>query len=177
GLLYFDNKELEKQVLQREELIKKSVIEDNNFNNQKIKSDSIIERYIEDCNILINNKKVSTEELLEYMNSQLNAIEQLEIKNAKLSDSLSQYKAYIKLTKSNLNVDYKTEEKDNKLVSTIILPTDSLKIYKKLYELMKRDYGISYDIDSDEQNTYYKKRYTKLDSALFVYKHYKHVLN
>lgn len=177
GLLYLDNKELENQVIKREEFIKKTFFEDDALKNQKTKSDSIIERYIEDCNILINNKKVSTEELLEYMNNQLKSIEKLQIENSKISDSLEIYKTYIKLSKSNLNVDYKTEEKDNKIISSIILPTDSLKIYKKLYELMERDYGISYKLERDEKNTYYTKKYTKLDSALLVYKYYKHVLS
>lgn len=176
-LLYSDNRNLENQVLQREELIKKSIIEENNLTNQRTKSDSIIERYIQDCNILINNKKVTTEELLEYMNGKLNTIEQLQIENSALLDSLTKYKSYIELTKSNLNIEYKTEKKDNNLISTIIIPTDSLPIYKKIYELMKRDYGISYDLESDEEKIYYRKKYSKIDSALFVYKYYKHVLS
>ncbi|PKO99309.1 MAG: hypothetical protein CVU03_02315 [Bacteroidetes bacterium HGW-Bacteroidetes-2] len=176
SLLYLDNKDLENQVLKREHLIKKTISEDSILSKQKSKTDSIINHYIKDCDILINNEKVSTEELLEYMHSQIRTIEKLQIENSKILDSLKVYRSYIELSKSNLNVNYKSEEKDNKLISTIILPTDSLKIYKKLYELMKRDYGISYDIESQDEYIQYSKRYTKLDSALFVYKYYKHVL-
>lgn len=176
-LLFTDNQELKNQVIKRDKLIKENVISDSLFNNRKTKGDSIIERYIDECNILINNKKVSTEELLDFLNSQVDEIKRLEKENYNLSDSLRIYKSYVKLSKSNLNVNYKTEEKDNARVATIILPTDSLPIYRKLYHLMQEDYGIYYKIRSDEKSTYYTKTYSKLDSALIVYKYYKHTLS
>ncbi|WP_299124182.1 hypothetical protein [uncultured Tenacibaculum sp.] len=177
SLLYFDNKNLENQVLKREKLIKKTFLEEDALNSKKTKSDSIIKKYIQDCNILINNKKVSTEELLEFINSQLKSIEKLKAENSKLNDSVKIYKSYVKLSKSNLNVDYKTYKKDNKLFSEIIIPSDSLEIYRRLYKLMEKNYGISYDVKSDKEYRYYSSKVTKLDSALYVYKYYKHVLS
>lgn len=176
-LLYSDNQELKNQVVKRDALIKRNVVNDSLFSNRKTKSDSIIEKYIDDCNILINNKKVSTEELLDFMNSQVDEIKKLQSEKSTLTDSLKIYRSYVQLSKSNLNVNYKTEKKDNSIVSTIILPTDSLQIYRKLYNLMQEDYGIYYKIRSDDKSTYYSKTYSKLDSALFVYKYYKYTLS
>jgi hypothetical protein len=176
-LLYSDNQELKNQVVKRDALIKQNVVNDSLFSNRKTKSDSIIEKYIDECNILVNNKKVSTEELLGFLNSQVDEIKKLESEKSILSDSLRIYKSYVSLSKSNLNVNYKTEKKENSLVSTIILPTDSLQIYRKLYKLMQEDYGIYYKIRSDDKSTYYSKSYSKLDSALFVYKYYKYTLS
>jgi hypothetical protein len=176
-LLYSDNQELKNQVVKRDALIKQNVVNDSLFSNRKTKSDSIIEKYIDECNILVNNKKVSTEELLDFLNSQVDEIKKLESEKSILSDSLRIYKSYVSLSKSNLNVNYKTEKKENSLVSTIILPTDSLQIYRKLYKLMQEDYGIYYKIRSDDKSTYYSKSYSKLDSALFVYKYYQYTLS
>jgi hypothetical protein len=177
-LFYNNNKELENQILKRDSLIKKTVISDSNFSKQKTKSDSIILKYIDDCGIRINNKKVTTDELLQYINLQSDEINQEKKKNDELSDSLNIYKSYVSLSKENLNVNYSTRKENNKLISKITMPSgDSLKIYKSLYELMKENYGISYKVSSTETTISYAKQYTKLDSALFVYKHYKYVLS
>lgn len=176
-IFYNDNQNLEKQIIKREKLIKKAVVKDVELSKQKTKSDSIIEKYIDDCGIRINDKKVTSAELLELIYSQINEIKQLKIKNSEVNDSLQVYQSYVSLSKQNMNVKYKVRKQDNQIISTISFKQDSLNIYKKLYELMKRDYGIYYRIEEKNDIRTYVKNYSKLDSALFVYKHYKHVLS
>ncbi|MBA9074732.1 cell division protein FtsB [Flavobacterium gossypii] len=176
-ILILDNKKLEKQVQKRENLIEKTVIKEAQLSKQKTKNDSIIERFIDDCGIRINNKKVSSEDLLKLINEQVKEIESLKNKNAQIGDSLQVYESYVSLSKKNIDVKYSTKRKDNQLISTISLKQDSLNIYRKLYNMMQRDYGIAYKIEDNNDSRTYIKKYTKLDSALFVYKHYKHVLS
>ena len=177
SILYNDNKNLENQVLKREKLIKKAVVKDGILSKQKTKSDSIIERYISDCGIIIDNKKVSSEELLQYLYSQNQQINNLNNSNNDLNDSLKIYKSYIDLSKKNLKVDYSVKKEKNKFISSIILPeNDSLKVYKRLYELIKHDYGIIYKFENKNNKTVLSRNYTKVDSALYLYKYYRHVL-
>lgn len=177
SILYNDNMNLENQVLKREKLIKKTVVKDALLSKQKTKSDSIIERYISDCGIMIDNKKVSTEELLSYLYIQNQQINDLNNSNNDLNDSLRIYKSFIDLSKRNLKVDYSVKKEKNKFVSSITLPNnDSLRIYKKLYELVKRDYGIVYNFEDKNDKTIISKNYTKVDSALYLYKYYKFAL-
>lgn len=124
SILYIDNENLENQVLKREKLIKKAVVKDDILSKQKTKSDSIIERYISDCGIMIDNKKVSTEELLSYLYKQNRQIDDLSNSNNDLNDSLKIYKSYIDLSKRNLKVDYLVKKEKNKFVSSISLPNN-----------------------------------------------------
>lgn len=176
-ILYNDNKNLENQVLKRENLIKKTVVKDKLLSTQKTKSDSIIERYINDCGIMIDGKKVSTDELLKYLHSQNQEINNLKNININLNDSLSVYKAYTDMSKSTFNLKYSVQKQDNKIVSSMTSSTDSLKIYKKLYESIKRDYGIIYKLENQKNKTIFSREYSKADSALYLYKYYKHVLS
>lgn len=177
SMFYRDNQNLAKQILKREKLIKKAVVKDVELSKQKTKSDSIIERYIDDCGIRINDKKVTSAELLKLIYSQIKEIQELKLKNSEINDSLQVYQSYVSLSKKSMNVKYNVKKQDNQIISTISVKQDSLNIYKKLYELMKRDYGVYYRIEEKNDTRTYVKKYSKLDSALFVYKHYKHVLS
>jgi len=177
SMFYRDNQNLAKQILKREKLIKKAVVKDVELSKQKTKSDSIIERYIDDCGIRINNKKVTSAELLKLIYSQIKEIQELKLKNSEINDSLQVYQSYVSLSKKSMNVKYNVKKQDNQIISTISVKQDSLNIYKKLYDLMKRDYGIYYRIEEKNDTRTYVKKYSKLDSALFVYKHYKYVLS
>lgn len=176
-MFYIDNQNLERQIVKREKLIKKAVVKDVELSKQKTKNDSIIEHYIDDCGIRVNNKKVSSDELLKLIYSQIKEVEELTSKNSQLNDSLQICQSFVSLTKKSIDVKYNVKKEDNKIISSINIKQDSLNIYKKLYQLMKRDYGIFYSIEENKDSRTYVKTYSKLDSALFVYKHYKHVLS
>lgn len=176
-MFYIDNQNLERQIVKREKLIKKAVVKDVELSKQKTKSDSIIEHYIDDCGIRVNNKKVSSDELLKLIYSQIKEVEELTSKNSQLNDSLQICQSFVSLTKKSIDVKYNVKKEDNKIISSINIKQDSLNIYKKLYQLMKKDYGIHYTIEENKDSRTFVKTYSKLDSALFVYKYYKHVLS
>jgi len=85
----------------------------------------------------------------------------------KAVDSLSIYKSFYRLAKTNFKTDFSVDSngKDGRTVS-INIPTDSLEIYRKLYQLAQRDYGIKYKVEEKDGFIYYTGVITKADSAL-----------
>lgn len=194
--LYLDNNNLENQLIKSEALIDEIILQDSINSEQKSNSDKIIEKYIEDCNILINGKKVSTDDLVIFMNEQqitnqelsesynelLKSYNKLVGKNNVLlksenilSDSLSIYKAYIELSKKNFDVDFSVSKNKNKdkYVAQISLPNDSTHFYKELYgnlkTVIKDKYGIDYQVQIDENGTKFFKEPTKIDTLMLFY--------
>lgn len=197
GLLYENKIELEEQISRRDELIRKKEISDSTLLAQSKKNESTVEKYISDCGILINNKKVSTDELIQFLNIKLEKINSLENRIYRLQDSISQleskllnektekndcliklritndslsiYKSFYNLAKKNFKTDFTVDGK----ILTINIPKDTLSIYKTLYEMAQDDYGISYNVKEDNQYRTITRKITKADSALMLFKYYK----
>jgi hypothetical protein len=196
-ILYENKIDLEEQITKRDELILMKEIADSIHLTQSQKNASIVEKYIYDCGILINNKKVTTDELIEFIKSKINVINSLEskinsledsiyelkykisneraAKNEYLSwlekerDSLAIYRSFYNLAKQNLNTDFTINGK----ILTIYIPKDTLSLYKTLYEMAKADYGISYNVKEDDTYRIITRNITKADSAIMLFKYYK----
>ncbi|MFY7938067.1 MAG: hypothetical protein ACOVOQ_11865 [Flavobacterium sp.] len=196
GMLYENKIDLEEQISKRDELIRKKEISDSILLTQSKNNTSIVEKYISDCGILINNKKVTTDELIQFLNSKISEINSFEkkvfaledsiyrlqnqINNEKVtkneylsrlriaSDSLAIYKSFYNLAKKNLNTDFTVNGK----TLTINIPKDTLSLYKTLYEMAKADYGISYAVKEDETYRTITRNITRADSALMLFKYY-----
>jgi len=74
---YSDNENLEVQIEKRDTLIRQMQLKDSLFTAQSQKNQSVVEKYISDCNIIINGKKVSSDELVQFLNKQIREIDQL----------------------------------------------------------------------------------------------------
>lgn len=186
-------KELENQVAKKSELIEQSEKSDSLLIEKTKEYADQINEYVQDCNFYIDGKKVSQQEVIRIANKTLD-------ENLKLRDSIQKLKFVIQTTKKNYGISYKVEKNGDTLYASrnatkidtalaylpqikiqqkrIIQLSDSLEIYKWQAELVKENYGISYKIKR-EGNTLTSTRNssTKLDSALVLYKYYKHRLS
>lgn len=197
-VLLYDNKlNLEEQIEKRDDIIRKKEVSDSILLAQSEKNKSTVEKYISDCGILINDKKVSTDELVEFLNAKLDKINslenkifqledsiyrlQLQVNNEKLAkneylsklrtayDSLAIFKSFYNLAKKNFKTDFTVDDKTLK----ISIPKDTLSIFKTLYEMAQNDYGINYSVKEDDNYRTITRSISKADSALMLFKYYK----
>jgi len=176
-LLLYNNNELKIQIEKRDILINDKQINDSIFLENTLKNKKIIERYINDCGILINGKKVTTEELLIFITRQIEERDKLQNELVKCKDSLSIARAFNELTRKNLKVNFNLSENDSIRKYSIRLPLDSSIVYKKIIQSIEKEYGIKYTIQRKDDVLYYQKSFSKVDSALLVYKYYKSKLH
>lgn len=172
-VLLNDNKNLQEQVLVREKLIREKQVNDSILLSQSTHNEKIIEKYISECGILVNGKKLTTDELVQYMNKQFEEINDINKKLNILNDSLNIYKSFYYLTKKNLKVDFKMTEDKNGRMMVFSNPTDSSKIYKELYKMIEKEYGIRYEVKFVDDYMKVSKSFSKVDSALLIFKYYK----
>lgn len=193
-LLVQDNNEIQVQIEKRDNLIKEKQVNDSLLATQTTTNEKIIEKYIDDCGILINGRKVTTDQLLLYIKDQIKENEQLkkELDSLKRelyslrkelyisADSLKIYKTFNELTKRNLNVSFKVTEKDMKRTISINLPLDSLTAYKdsltaykEMTQLIEKDYGIKYLIEYRNNQIVLNNQFSKADSAKMIFEYYK----
>jgi hypothetical protein len=185
--------ELENQVAKKSELIEQSEKSDSLLIQKTKEYADQINEYVQDCNFYINGKKVSQQEVIRLANKTLD-------ENSKLIDSIQKLKFVIQTAKKNYGISYKVEQNGDTLYATrnatkidtalaylpqvklqqkrIIQLSDSLEIYKWQAELVEKNYGISYKIKREGTTlTSTRNSSTKLDSALVLYKYYKHRLS
>jgi hypothetical protein len=190
-LLVQDNNEIQVQIEKRDNLIKAKQANDSLLSAQTTTNEKIIEKYIDDCGILINGRKVTTDQLLLYIKDQIKESEQLKKELDLLerelylnADSLKIYKTFNELTKRNLNVSFKVTEKDMKRTISIMLPLDSssaykdsLTAYKEMTRLIEKDYGIKYLIEYKNNQFVLNNQFSKADSAKMIFEYYKDKLH
>ena len=175
-LFISDNKDLQLQIEKRDKVFKERQTNDSILASQKSTNERIIEKYVDDCGIMIGGRKVTSDELLLYINKQIEENRQLEKELNLCKDSLSIYKTFNDLTKKNLKVNYKVSEDKTRRTISIDLPDDSLKIYKRIVKLAERDYGIVYQTELKDNTYVITKQFTKCDSALMIFKYYRNKL-
>lgn len=175
-ILSYDSDELQNQIYQRDLLIKERQTADSLLSLQNENNERIVKKYIDDCGILINNKKVSTNDLLKFINETMDLNDQLIDSLNSIQDSLSIYRAFKELAKKNLDIDFKVNQDSLKRYVTIELPFDSLSVYKDIINLVELNYGIKYYVTSKESTYSFSKDFSKVDSALMIFDHYRHKL-
>ncbi len=150
---------LEGEVAARDSLINLMQKEDSTTLSSTKKYSQIITKYIEDCNILIDGKKVSTPDLVKLLNKQME-------ENQLLSDSLSYYKNLMQAERVRKHHYY----------SSMNSIDDSLFISKKIIQLVKQDYGISYEVTRAGNKFSIVRNPSTADSAVILFPYYKHKL-
>lgn len=171
-ILFTDNQNLVLQIEKRDKIIDNVRDTDTLINSQRDYNDRITKKYISDCNILINGKKISTEELLDYIN-------ELVSENANLIDSLYLIKNERQILLNKFSAQIISEKEDGKITSKLTSNvTDSLKNIKALLKLIEKNYGITGKIEKKENNNIISlSGGSKIDSALIIYKYYKNKLS
>lgn len=155
------NTELESQVSHKDNLLSKAVERDSLVIEKTKQYADIIEKYVNNCEFSIGNKKISAKEMARITNSTLN-------ENKRLKDSLLYYRLRSTYTKDVYIDEY------NKIINKY---KDSLFRFKWQADLVKKDFGITYSIKKTGTNYTATKNSKKLDSALFLFPYYKHKLS
>lgn len=164
-LLFQDNGDLKNEINRKDSLIKNTRVLDSTLFSQQKKNKSIVEKYISDCNIVINGKKVTTEELIVYMNKQIDVINTLNRTVTAFADSLAKCRFSLSVEKQTSSF-YKKKYVES---------TDSFEVYKIFYDLAKRnlktDFSIKKDDSSNNQTISLKMPpESPLKDSLFLYK-------
>jgi hypothetical protein len=143
--LFHFNEKLYIQIEQKDSLIKNNDLRDSIYTEATKEYSEVINKYVNNCSFTVNEKSISTQELLKLVNNTFD-------KNQELQDSLDAYKEFFNQTQS-----YK----------------DSLFLYKNLYSLARKRYGINitYKVLNDKYAFYYG--ITKVDSAMALFPFYK----
>jgi hypothetical protein len=179
-VLIDNNKALQRQVDLRDTLIRNIQLHDSLLLAQNQKTQSSINKYIYDCNIVIDGRKVSTNELIQLLTNQINQLQinndSIRLLNAVLLnyyDSLSIYKSFYTLAKKQFKTDFTIQQSGKYRTIAISIPSDSTLLFKRLYEIAQRDYGIKYKIETRKDFISITKIFSKADSALLIYQYYK----
>jgi hypothetical protein len=160
-ILYNYNTQLENQISLKDELISESIERDSVLIKKTREYSEIIEKYVNNCEFTVDGKKISATKLVKIANKTIT-------ENQKLKDSLK----YFKLLSIKQPEVY--SEKYNKLINKY---KDSLSIYKWKADLVKKDFGIFYNVKR-KGNKLTSERYSKkVDSALVLLPYYKHKLS
>lgn len=190
-LLVQDNNEIQVQIEKRDNLIKEKQANDSLLSAQATANEKIKEKYIDECGILINGKKVTTDQLVLFINDQIKESDKLQkeldslkkefyllkIESYTNKDSLKIYKTFNELTRRNLNVNFKVTKEDMKRTISIDLPPDSLSAYKKIIQLIEKNYGIKYLIEYKNDQFILNDQFSKADSAQMIFQYYKDKLH
>lgn len=186
-LLFYNHSKIEKQLVKTNKLIDDMVSLDSISKNNKTDTEKVIEKYIDGCNILIDGKKVSTEDLVILINEEIKSnqdlskdynklvgkFNELQLSNNRLSDSLAIYKAYTELSKKNLDIDYTISKNEEKYIVEMTMPIDSTSFYKSQYdnlkEVIKNSFGIEYNVKFTEKSIIFEREQTKLDTLMMLY--------
>jgi hypothetical protein len=185
--------ELEHQISKKNTFIEKSIKNDSIIDAKTKEYANKIEKFVQDCNFYIDGKKISQKEILQIVNKTLN-------ENSKLRDSLFRLKFILKNAKRDYGISYNVTRNGDTLISSknftkadtalAYYPKlkvienkyykilDSLEKYKWQAELVKKDYGIKYNIHK-EGKTLKSTRIvgSKIDSALVLLKYFRHRLS
>lgn len=185
--------ELEYQLNKKDAFIEKSVKSDSILDEKTKEYADKITEYVENCNFYIDGKKISQKEVLRITNNALND-------NTKYRDTISRLRFIIKNAKEDYGISYKVTRKGDTLYSSKKLTKtdsalayypklkeledkyyqtrDSLEKYKWQSELVKNDYGITYEIKKERGTLKsYRKSNAKIDSAMVLLKYFRHRLS
>ena len=160
-ILFNYNSELENQISNKDNQISKSIERDSLLIQKTREYAETIEKYVNNCEFSIDGKKISPTEVVKLANKTMR-------ENQKLKDSLN----YFKLLSTQQSEVYPKEY--NKLISKY---RDSLEIYKWKSELVRKDFGIIYNIQRNGNKMTLKRNSKKIDSALALFPYYKHKLS
>lgn len=151
-IIYFINNyndELQKQLDAKDVLLNDVKARDSVFTKNNKEYSEVITKYVNNCNFTLNNKDISTAELVKMANKALTQVELL-------NDSL--------IREKNISKSYYNQ---------LVLINDSFGIYKTIINKAKSDYGIHYNIISNNKNNYIIKEFSKADSGLLLLPFYK----
>lgn len=165
SVVLFDfNSDLQKQINSRDKLIENASHRDSIFITQTKNYTDTITKYLSDCSFKIDGKSVSTDELLDYINS-------LENETVLLRDTLN-YRIN-NLINCNKTLQFYKRMYDT-CFSEVKLLRDSVHINAKIIDIVKRDYGIIYEVQKTENKIYYNRNvFSKADSGLLLLKYFR----
>ena len=143
------NDELQRKLDAKDLLLNDVKARDSVFTKNNKEFSEVITKYVNNCSFTLNNKNISTAELVKMTNKALTQVELL-------NDSLTREK--------NISKSYYNQ---------LVLINDSFGIYKTIINKAKSDYGIRYNIVSNNKNTYIIKEFSKADSGLLLLPFYK----
>jgi hypothetical protein len=151
-----DNLKLLRAIGQRDSLIASIQQKDQLYDSTTKAYSEVITRYISDCNILVDGKKVSNKQLINLFNQLIN-------ENDTLRDSLIYYKRQ----------SIVGQLQSTKLQLRIHSLLDTINIKSKIVELVNRDYGITYNVDTYDRGFTFSRNLSRADSAMVLFPFYK----
>jgi hypothetical protein len=170
------NKQYERQIKLKDSLELTKKRKDSNYSKKTNEYSKIITKYISDCDVSIGSKKITLAELVKIANKNLNETQQLK-------DSVDFLKKVNQYNEKKINMYTSLNDTYNKLIdiykkqsellgkkeSRINELDDSLSMYKKINQLIKRDYGIVYKIKTSKNTNVFTKDISAVDSAMIVF--------
>lgn len=163
---YFYNIELNKNVTDKDKILGDLLLKDSIHNLSEKKYSENIQKYVEECSFIVDGKTISSQELVNIVQKLYNERDNLNYEKAIKSDSLKQY---IHLQKFDENL------KDDCL-KIVRRRTDSLQLYMAMFEVIEKKYKTRVRARIEGSNMVFSTPINKIDSALAVYKYYKHKL-
>jgi hypothetical protein len=163
---YFYNVELNKIITNKDKILGDLLLKDSIHNLSEKKYSENIQKYVEECSFIVDGKTISSQELVNIVQKLYNERDNLNYEKAIKSDSLKQY---IHLQK----FDEKLKDDCLKIVRR---RTDSLQLYMAMFEVIEKKYKTGVRARIEGSNMVFSTPINKIDSALAVYKYYKHKL-
>lgn len=157
------NFELNKSIEQKDKILNEVLIKDSLLQKSKKKYSEKIDKYVQDCQYVIDGKTVGSDELVKIM-------DKLYSTNQEKSDSLYLYMELYKMEAKNKDEMYKLALKLNPCY-------DSLQVYKSLASYVKKYYGITHKVYIQGNQLKISRPTNRADSAAAVFKYYKHTLS
>ena len=155
--------ELEKNLKQKDEILDKVLLKDSLLQKSKKVYSEKIDKYVQDCQYIIDGKMVGSDELVKL-------IQELYLTEKQNADSLYYYKEHYKS-------DANTKEKLYKAALNGVSCNDSLQVYKSLAGYIKKTYGINDKVYIQDNELKISRSFNRADSAAAVFKFYKHTLH
>lgn len=157
-ILYINNIEYLEQVNERDALIKSSQIRDSISKVSLQRNADVITKYVNDCNLEINGKKITLDEFVKILNDAYST-------NNTLEDSLLRQR----VVNSNLNSQLRTLDLKFKIEEMkYLLLKDSLDYSYKIIDNFKSKYGIDYNIKIEDKYKIFQFKRSSVDSAMIL---------
>ncbi len=148
------NSELEAANQEKDSLIESSKLRDSLLAKSTKEYATVITKYINECGFTMDNKPLSSNQLVEMYN-------RLDSENSLLKDSVALFRSQLNRWKRNY-----------------FIADDSLYIYRTKVAYIYQWYGVSLKMEKDSSSKYVvTKNYSKADSALIIYPYVKNYLS
>ena len=154
--LYDKNLDLQDGISQRDVFIASIQKGDSAYTSAVKSYSETITKYVDNCNLTVDGKEISTENLVKLIN-------EISDENAVLKDSLIDCRRI-----SAKNILYK-EHYDKKVKPMI----DSLFITSTIVALTKKKYGISYKVERVQDEYVFVRKESMADSAIALFPFYR----